>query len=167
MMTLTKTRFVSLAFAMLLLPFSSWAEDKDTEGEDKKLPLKESEFELGFYSVDENSYRYGKYTGLREFDNDLLLNFKLKMGTEWNADETYFLNAEGSRMMLDSRRLLIEAAAALVADIVLLPALLAGPLGKILQAAANKRAQAAAEVCEAAVPVPHLAQRASNTTPNR
>lgn len=75
--------------------------------EDQKAQV-EQEYEVGAYVLDEDAWRFGKYTGLTDDGTELLLDFRLESRPEWNSGETRSWSLQGWRLGLDSRRLEFE-----------------------------------------------------------
>ena len=65
----------------------------------------EQEYEVGVYILDEDAWRFGKYTGLIDEGTELLLDFRLESRPEWDSGETRNWSLLGWRLGLDSRRL--------------------------------------------------------------
>jgi MtrB/PioB family decaheme-associated outer membrane protein len=118
-MKATFKRFTSLpALVLLTLPLAllstAWAQDeadgkdsKDKDGKDKAKSesVVENEVELGFYYLDDDSFRYGKYSGLTDEGLYALADFRLEKRPEWNSGDATRWRFQGWRLGLDSRRL--------------------------------------------------------------
>jgi MtrB/PioB family decaheme-associated outer membrane protein len=68
------------------------------------------EFEIGAYLLSDDSYRFGKYTGLTEEGAEPLFNFLIEKKPVWNSGDTVAWSLEGGRLGLDSRFLEFEYA---------------------------------------------------------
>lgn len=76
--------------------------------EEKEKSNLEQEYSVGFYTLDEDSWRFGKYTGVAEEGTELLLDFRLESRPEWNSGETTSWSLQGWRLGLDSQRVEFE-----------------------------------------------------------
>jgi len=99
-----------LALALLTAPTGSWAQDD--ESADKKQDKKKEKpaaiantVTLGAYYLDDDSYRYGKYSGLTDNGFKPLFDFLLQKRPEWDSGDTVRWRLQGWRLGLDSRRL--------------------------------------------------------------
>ncbi len=108
----TKYHFV-LGFtvlALLALPVTAWAQDEDKKTDDKKKeqaseePVVKKEITIGAYYLTDDSYRYGKYSGLRDDGVYALFDFKLEKRPDPKSDDTTRWRFQGWRLGLDSRR---------------------------------------------------------------
>ena len=84
MMSRNNTVLSILAMALLVSPLSAWAQDnEDDKDKDKKDQKKESvvdnEVELGLYYLSDDSFRYGKYSGLTDDGVYALVDFRLEL----------------------------------------------------------------------------------------
>jgi len=102
-----------LAFALVTL--NAPAQAQDTESDDKKQDKKKetpaaiaSEVRLGGYYVGEDSYRYGKYSGLTDKGFEPLVDFIWQKRPEWDSGDTVRWRLQGWRLGLDSRRLAFD-----------------------------------------------------------
>ena len=93
-MKIMNTFLNTLLGGMLLLSASVWAKD-DVEGE----------FDIGAWYVSEDSYRFGKYTGLTDDGWEGVLNFRISDDPAWDSDDTTYWRFQGWRIGLDSMRL--------------------------------------------------------------
>ncbi|NND44296.1 MAG: MtrB/PioB family decaheme-associated outer membrane protein [Xanthomonadales bacterium] len=89
----------SLFSGFLVLPFTGLAQGGDGSSDIQ------AEFELGAWYVSEDSFRFGKYTGLTDEGWEPVLNFKLWSQPAWDADDTTSWKFQGWRLGLDSMRL--------------------------------------------------------------
>ncbi len=110
---------VFLSIILLAVPFSTWAQTdsskdkKEVTKQTKKTTKKKSgkvktvrtEISIGFYSLDEDSYRYGKYSGLTSSDGYVLADFKLDKRPDPKSSDTTRWTFQGRRLGLDSRHL--------------------------------------------------------------
>lgn len=102
-----------LGIAILLaLPFSCWAQDEDPfalEGVEEVVmeeqPVIEDEVTIGAYYLDDDAFRYGKYTGLTDEGFEPLIDFRVEGRPQWDSGDTNRWKLEGWRLGLDSRRL--------------------------------------------------------------
>jgi MtrB/PioB family decaheme-associated outer membrane protein len=100
-----------LAFLLAPAPCqAAVAEDSEQEpvqaAEKKKSKsVVDSEVEAGLHYLDEDSFRYGKYSGLTEEGAYLLFNFRWEQRPEWNSGDAIRWRLQGWRLGLDSRRL--------------------------------------------------------------
>jgi MtrB/PioB family decaheme-associated outer membrane protein len=99
-----------MAFALLTGPAGSWAQDD--ESADKKQDQKKekpaaiaNEVTLGAYYLEDDSYRFGKYSGLTDSGFTPLFDFLLQKRPEWDSGDTVRWRLQGWRLGLDSRRL--------------------------------------------------------------
>ena len=68
----------------LMLVSTAWAADNEEE----KASDVEQEYQLGAYILDEDAWRFGKYTGLMDEGTSLLLDFSLESRPAWDSGET-------------------------------------------------------------------------------
>ncbi|MFU8815534.1 MAG: MtrB/PioB family outer membrane beta-barrel protein, partial [Pseudomonadales bacterium] len=64
----------------------------------------QGQLELGLGYVDESSYRYGKYSGLRDEGPALLADFEFAARPARDSDELAYWRLAGQRLGLNSRR---------------------------------------------------------------
>jgi hypothetical protein len=104
----------TMAVVFLVLPLATWAQEKkddDSKATDKTEAKKEKKStvdnvaELGIYYLDDDSYRFGKYTGLTDSGAYALIDFRLEKRPEWNSGDPTRWRFQGWRLGLDSRRL--------------------------------------------------------------
>ena len=93
-----------LTLVLFTLPVVSLAQDDDDKDE-KEPPVIASEITLGAYSLGEDSYRYGKYSGLTDDGFEALLDFRLEKRPVADSGDTVRWRLQGWRLGLDSRRL--------------------------------------------------------------
>ena len=103
----------TLAVFSLALAVQTWAQDKEPEEQEKeqKKPTPAeiaSSVRLGVYYLSEDSYRYGKYSGLTDEGFYPLVDFTWQKRPEWNSGDTVRWRLQGWRLGLDSRRLAFD-----------------------------------------------------------
>jgi MtrB/PioB family decaheme-associated outer membrane protein len=102
-----------LACAVLALPAVGWAQD-EKPADKKEEPKKEvpiaiaSEVTVSAYFLDDDAYRYGKYSGLTDDGFTPSLDFLWQKRPEWDSGETVRWRLQGWRLGLDSRRVLFD-----------------------------------------------------------
>jgi MtrB/PioB family decaheme-associated outer membrane protein len=98
----------------LALPLATLAQDtKDedskaadkTEAKVEKKSTVDNEIDVGIYYLDDDSYRYGKYTGITDSGAYALFDFRLEKRPKWDSGDLTRWRFEGWRVGLDSRRL--------------------------------------------------------------
>jgi len=103
-----------LVLAFLIAPSASWAQDKtddDAKAPDKKEEKKEkksvvdNEVKLGIYYLTDDSFRYGKYSGLTDKGAYALVDFRWEKRPEWNSGDAIRWRFQGWRIGLNSRRI--------------------------------------------------------------
>jgi len=111
-----------MALVFLVLPLATWAQDKKdeepkatdktaadkTEAKAEKKSTVDNEIDVGLYYLDDDSYRYGKYSGLTDDGVSVLLDFRVEQRPEWNSGDATRWKVEGWRVGLDSRRLVFD-----------------------------------------------------------
>jgi len=104
-----------IAMACMVFPPYSWAQDKaddETKDADKEEEKKESvvdnEVELGLYYLSDDSFRYGKYSGLTDEGVYALVDFKLEKRPAWNSGDLTRWRFQGWRVGLNSRRVVFD-----------------------------------------------------------
>ena len=96
--------------ALLALPVTAWAQDEDKKTDDGKKepateePIVKKEITIGAWYLTDDSYRYGKYSGLRDDGVYALFDFKLEKRPDPKSDDTTRWRFQGWRLGLDSRR---------------------------------------------------------------
>lgn len=85
----------TLCSGLLILPFAVSAADGEVEGE----------FDIGGWYLSEDSFRFGKYTGLTDEGWEPVLNFNIWSAPEWDSEDTTSWQFQGWRVGLDSMRL--------------------------------------------------------------
>jgi MtrB/PioB family decaheme-associated outer membrane protein len=102
-----------LVLAFLLLPYASWGQEKakdDAKAPDKKEEKKEktsvvdNEIEAGIYYLSDDSFRFGKYSGLTDEGAYALFDFRWEKRPEWNSGDAIRWRFQGWRIGLNSRR---------------------------------------------------------------
>jgi MtrB/PioB family decaheme-associated outer membrane protein len=99
--------------SLLALSASSWAqENSDTDDQDAKktakLPVIFNELTIGTYYLDQDSYRFGKYSGLKDKGWYAVADFRLEKRPVWDSGDTVRWRLQGWRLGLASRRLLFD-----------------------------------------------------------
>lgn len=114
-MNIKLNTILSIAVSSLLgLSASSWAqdekeaEDQAAKKEEEKLPLIHNEVTVGVYYLDQDSYRFGKYSGLTDKGWYALADFKVEKRPEWDSGDPVRWRMQGWRLGLDSRRLVFD-----------------------------------------------------------
>jgi len=107
-----KTILTVTLITALASPLGAWAQDKDKDAAkkpDKKKAALSSEVQnvatLGFYYLDHDAYRYGKYSGLTDKGFYLIADFMLDKRPDPDTSETVRWSLQGWRLGLESRRL--------------------------------------------------------------
>lgn len=109
-----KSRFKLLptlpALFLLFASGGAWAQeekaaDTDTAKKEEKAPAITNEFRIGAWYLGEDSYRFGKYSGLTDKGAEALLDFRVEKRPEWDSGDTVRWRLQGWRLGLDSRRL--------------------------------------------------------------
>ena len=107
-----KTILSVIALALFALPLASWAQDEDAADKKdakKKEASKSAEIQnvatIGAYYLDDDSYRFGKYSGLTDKGGYALLDFRLEKRPDPKSSDTTRWRMQGWRLGLDSRRL--------------------------------------------------------------
>jgi MtrB/PioB family decaheme-associated outer membrane protein len=99
-----------LVLALLVFPSTPWAQEKaddDAKAPDKKKEMKsvvDNEIEIGIYYLDEDSFRYGKYSGLTDKGAYALFDFRWEKRPAWDSGDAIRWRFEGWRVGLNSRR---------------------------------------------------------------
>jgi len=103
-----------LLLAFLIAPSASWAQDK-TDGDAKEPDQKEekeektsvvdNEIKIGIYYLSDDSFRYGKYSGLTDKGAYALVDFRWEKRPEWDSGDAIRWRFQGWRVGLNSRRL--------------------------------------------------------------
>lgn len=100
-----------LVLALLATPVTAWAQVKDKKADTAKKkqateePAVKKEFSIGAYYLDDDSYRYGKYSGLTDSGGYVLFDFLLEKRPNPKSTDTTRWKLQGWRLGLDSRRL--------------------------------------------------------------
>lgn len=96
--------------ALLALPVTAWAQDKDKKADDRKKkqateePSVHQEITIGAWYLDGDSYRFGKYSGLSDKGGYAWFDFKLEKRPDPKSDDTTRWRFQGWRLGLESRR---------------------------------------------------------------
>jgi len=93
-----------LLLACLIAPFASWAQEK-TDDDAKKKSVVDNEVKLGIYYLSDDSFRYGKYSGLTDKGAYALVDFRWEKRPEWDSGDAIRWRFQGWRVGLNSRRL--------------------------------------------------------------
>jgi len=114
-MNIKSKTILSIAVGSLLtLSGTAWAQDDKGADEaaakkkDEKLPLIHNEATVGVYYLDEDAYRYGKYSGLTDKGWYALVDFRLEKRPVWDSGDTVRWRLQGWRLGLDSRRVAFD-----------------------------------------------------------
>lgn len=101
-----------LFLAILFLPLVCLAQDEDPfalEGVEEEAmeeqPAVEDTVTVGVYYLDDDAFRYGKYTGLTDDGVEPLIDFRIDERPQWDSGDTRRWRLEGWRLGLDSRRM--------------------------------------------------------------
>ncbi|MDX1556561.1 MAG: MtrB/PioB family outer membrane beta-barrel protein, partial [Xanthomonadales bacterium] len=106
--------FNFLAAILLSLPLAISAQEEDpfalegVDAETEEQPEVPDEVTVGLYYLDDDSYRFGKYTGLTDEGAEPLVDFRIDRRPQWDSGDTVRWSLEGWRLGLDSRRLLLD-----------------------------------------------------------
>jgi MtrB/PioB family decaheme-associated outer membrane protein len=87
---------------LLALPVSLWAQQTEETYDIQK------DISIGIYYLDDDSYRYGKYSGLTDDGAYALFDFKLEKLPDPKSDDTTRWRLQGWRLGLDSRRVELD-----------------------------------------------------------
>jgi len=110
----SKTILSITVSSLFALSASSWAQDEKeaddaaAKKKDDTLPLIYNEATVGAYYLDQDSYRYGKYSGLKDEGWYALVDFRLEKRPVWNSGDTVRWRLQGWRLGLESRRLVFD-----------------------------------------------------------
>ena len=106
--------YLILSIMALILPFSAWAQnDKAPDAENIEIKAEEAteepndvhkELTIGVYSMGEDAFRYGKYSGLTDSGAYALFDFMLEKRPDPKSSDTTRWRLQGWRVGLDSRR---------------------------------------------------------------
>lgn len=114
-MNIKSKTILSIAVGSLLsLSGTTWAQDSQdaddgaAKKKDEKLPLIHNEATVGAYYLDQDSYRFGKYSGLTDKGWYALVDFRLEKRPVWDSGDTVRWRLQGWRLGLDSRRLVFD-----------------------------------------------------------
>jgi len=90
--------------ALLVSPSASWAQE-EADDDEKKNSVVDSEVEIGIYYLSDDSFRYGKYSGLTDDGAYALVDFRWEKRPEWDSGDAFRWRLQGWRVGLNSRRL--------------------------------------------------------------
>ena len=114
-MNIKSKTILSIAVGSLLSLYgTTWAQDSQDADDgaarkkDEKLPLIHNEATVGAYYLDQDSYRFGKYSGLTDKGWYALVDFRLEKRPVWDSGDTVRWRLQGWRLGLDSRRLVFD-----------------------------------------------------------
>jgi MtrB/PioB family decaheme-associated outer membrane protein len=103
-----------LVLAFLVSPATSWAQEKtddDAQAPDKKEEKNEkksvvdNEIKVGIYYLSDDSFRFGKYSGLTNEGAYALVDFRWEKRPEWDSGDAIRWRLQGWRVGLNSRRI--------------------------------------------------------------
>jgi MtrB/PioB family decaheme-associated outer membrane protein len=99
-----------LALALAFLPAGSWAQDDKAADQGADDPPEDTsivwnEITLGLYYLSDETFRYGKYSGLTDDGFEPVLDFSMQKRPDWESSDTVRWRLQGWRLGLDSRRL--------------------------------------------------------------
>ena len=99
-----------LAVTLLAAPAGAWSQedasaDKKQDKKKEKPEAIANEVAIGAYYLGDDSYRFGKYSGLTDKGFEPLFDFLLQKRPEWDSGDTVRWRLQGWRLGLDSRRL--------------------------------------------------------------
>lgn len=115
-MTVRRFRLALMLFLAAMLPFGVAAQDQDEQQDDffglegdvpeeEAAPVFENYVDIGAGYLSEDSFKYGKYTGLTDEGIEPLFSFRLQHRPAWDGDNTTHWRMEGFRVRQDGRRL--------------------------------------------------------------
>jgi MtrB/PioB family decaheme-associated outer membrane protein len=115
-MTMTnrnKTVLSLIVLALLVSPLTSWAQEKaaddtkdaDKKDDEKKESVVDNEVQVGLYYLSDDSFRFGKYSGLTDQGAYALVDFRLEKRPAWNSGDLTRWRFQGWRVGLNSRRI--------------------------------------------------------------
>ncbi len=93
----------TLTLGMLSLPLTLWAQEGDDKEGDK--PELDSEIEIGFDYLSDDSFRFGKFSGRTDDGAEAIVDFKIESKPAWDSSNTTSWRLQGWRLGLDSRRI--------------------------------------------------------------
>ena len=101
-----------LALVFFALPLVAFGQEEDdpfalegVEEEADEQPVIEDEITVGVYYLDDDSYRFGKFTGLTDEGFTPLVDFRIDRRPQHDSGETVRWTLQGWRLGLDSRRI--------------------------------------------------------------
>ena len=104
-----------MVVSLLALAMNSWAQEentvdpKDSDKQDQDSSEEASEISkevsVGMYYLDQDSYRFGKYSGLTDKGAYALVDFKIEKRPDPDSSDVTRWRVQGWRLGLDSRRL--------------------------------------------------------------
>ncbi len=101
----------NMVLALLLLPVMAWGQDSGIQDEKAEKGTAGNgafiyrEITLGAWYLDDDSYHFGKYTGLADKGGYVLADFLLEKRPDPKSSDTTRWRVQGWRLGLDSRRL--------------------------------------------------------------
>lgn len=104
----------ALILVLFAVPMASFGQEEDpfalegVEAETEDQPVIEDEISIGLYYLDDDSYRFGKFTGLTDEGFEPAVDFRIDRRPQYDSGETTRWSIQGWRLGLDSRRLLVE-----------------------------------------------------------
>lgn len=107
-----RRKWLALVIAAAFLPAAATAQDDffAIEGVDDEEDVEYflSEIEVGVGYLDDDAFRFGKFSGLTDKGAHPLLDFSINSFPAWDGDDTSYWRFEGRRVGLDTRRLELE-----------------------------------------------------------
>lgn len=103
-MNTNRILLTTLISGLLALPAGLLAQDGNSNAGYGASDI-QAEYELGAWYLSEDSYRFGKFTGLTDEGWEPVLNFSIWSRPAWDADDTTSWQFQGWRVGLDSMRL--------------------------------------------------------------
>ena len=103
-----KSRFKHLLSVMMLAflvsPSAGWAQE-EADDDAKNNSVVDNEVKIGIYYLSDDSFRYGKYSGLTDDGAYALVDFRWEKRPEWDSGDAIRWRLQGWRVGLNSRRL--------------------------------------------------------------
>jgi MtrB/PioB family decaheme-associated outer membrane protein len=111
-MSSTARGWLIAAGAASLVPLTVVAQEDffDIGGaeDEAAAPVFENYLNIGVGYLSDDSFAYGKYSGLISDGPELLLDFRLQSMPAWDGDDTQYWRIEGDRIGQDNRRFTVE-----------------------------------------------------------